>query len=80
MTAQERLEATAWAGPSRRVSTTRTTRGSLRQPCHEFRAQTVIHMDDLQQYRRREKTTVTVVQVGLDTEGFTYQKWGGTHV
>jgi len=37
-------------------------------------------MDDLQQYRRREKTTVTVVHVDLDTEGFTYQKWGGTHI
>ena len=80
MTAQEHLEATAWAGPSRRVSTTRTTRASSRQPCHEFRPHTVAHMDDLQQYRRREKTTVTVVHVDLDTEGFTYQKWGGTHI
>ena len=35
-------------------------------------------MDMLHQYRRREKTTVTAVQVDLDTEGFTYQKWGGT--
>ncbi len=35
-------------------------------------------MDMLHRYRRREKTTVTAVQVDLDTEGFTYQKWGGT--
>ena len=32
----------------------------------------------LREYRRKEKTTVTAVQFDLDTEGFTYSKWGGT--
>lgn len=32
----------------------------------------------LEQYRRRETTTVAAVQFDLDTEGFTYEKWGGT--
>lgn len=32
----------------------------------------------MQQYRRKERTTVTAVQLDLETEGFTYQKWGGT--
>jgi hypothetical protein len=32
----------------------------------------------LREYRRKGKTTVTAVQVDLDTDGFTYRKWGGT--
>lgn len=28
-------------------------------------------------YKRRKKTTVTAVQIDLDTEGFSYLKWGG---
>ena len=35
-------------------------------------------MLELQQFRRREKTTVTAVRIDLETEGFTYRKWGGT--
>jgi hypothetical protein len=31
----------------------------------------------VKQYRRKQKTTVTAVQIDLETEGFTYQKWGG---
>lgn len=33
-------------------------------------------MAALERYRRRELTTVTAVQIDLDTEGFTYKKWG----
>jgi hypothetical protein len=33
---------------------------------------------DLQEYRRKERTRVTAVRLDFDTEGFTYQKWGGT--
>jgi hypothetical protein len=33
----------------------------------------------VQEYRRRkERTRVTAVCLDLDTEGFTYRKWGGT--
>jgi hypothetical protein len=32
----------------------------------------------VQQYRRRERTFVTAVRLELDTDGFAYQKWGGT--
>ena len=32
----------------------------------------------MQQYRRRERTLVTAVCLNLDTDGFTYLKWGGT--
>lgn len=32
----------------------------------------------MQEYRRREHTFVTAVCLDLDTEGFTYQKWGST--
>jgi hypothetical protein len=32
----------------------------------------------LKQYRRKELTSVTAVRFDLDTEGFAYQKWGGT--
>ena len=31
----------------------------------------------LQEYKRKERTSVTAVQLNLDTEGFVYQKWGG---
>jgi Tfp pilus assembly protein PilP len=34
--------------------------------------------EGLQQYRRKARTTVTAVQLDLETDGFTYQKWGGT--
>jgi hypothetical protein len=32
----------------------------------------------LQEYRRRKRTSVNAVRLDLDTEGFIYQKWGGT--
>lgn len=32
----------------------------------------------MQQYRRKEKNTVIAVQLDLDTDGFTYCKWGAT--
>jgi hypothetical protein len=35
-------------------------------------------MDRLVKYRRKERTEVTAVQVDLETDGFTYRKWGGT--
>ena len=28
-------------------------------------------------YRKKKNTTVSAVQINLDTEGFTYEKWGG---
>ncbi|MFN0244037.1 MAG: hypothetical protein ACKVWV_14195 [Planctomycetota bacterium] len=34
-------------------------------------------MGQLQQYRRKETTTVVAVKFDLDLEGFTYSKWGG---
>ena len=37
-------------------------------------------MNDLRKYQRREKTLVAAVQLDLETEGFTYQKWGGTQI
>jgi hypothetical protein len=33
-------------------------------------------MGEMKEYRRRERTTVTAVQLDLDTDGFTYSKWG----
>src|SRR5713226_1457834 len=33
---------------------------------------------NLQLYRRKKATAITAIQLDLDTEGFTYQKWGGT--
>jgi hypothetical protein len=30
----------------------------------------------LQKYRRKKRTFITAVQLDLDTNGFTYQKWG----
>lgn len=35
-------------------------------------------MSGLRKYRRRERTQITAVRLALDTEGFTYEKWGGT--
>ena len=35
-------------------------------------------MPDRRKYRKREKQLVHAVQLKLDTDGFTYQKWGGT--
>ena len=32
----------------------------------------------MQQYRRRERTFVTAVRLDLNTDGFTYLKWGDT--
>ena len=34
-------------------------------------------MPTLRKHRRRPDTTVTAVQIDLDTDGFTYRKWGG---
>jgi len=34
-------------------------------------------MSELRRFRRKEQTTVVAVQLDLDTEGFTYRKWGG---
>lgn len=34
-------------------------------------------MSDLRRYRRRAEATVVAVKIDLDTEGFTYRKWGG---
>jgi hypothetical protein len=31
----------------------------------------------LHEYRRRKNTSVTAVRLDLDTEGFSYRKWGG---
>ena len=35
-------------------------------------------MGNRRKYRRKEAAEVIAVQLNLDTEGFTYQKWGGT--
>ncbi|MBI1354715.1 MAG: hypothetical protein GC160_10235 [Acidobacteria bacterium] len=35
-------------------------------------------MADRRKYRRKERTVVAAVQLDLETEGFTYQKWGGS--
>ncbi len=32
----------------------------------------------MHQYRRKQKATVTAVQLDLDTDGLTYRKWGAT--
>jgi hypothetical protein len=32
----------------------------------------------MQQYKRKKQTTVIAIRLDLDTEGLTYQKWGGT--
>jgi len=31
----------------------------------------------MQEFQRKERTFVTAVRLDLDTEGFTYEKWGG---
>lgn len=35
-------------------------------------------MSRLRKFQRKENTSITAVRLDLDTEGFTYQKWGGT--
>jgi hypothetical protein len=35
-------------------------------------------MADLRKYKRREGTRIVGVQLDLDTDGFTYRKWGAT--
>jgi len=35
-------------------------------------------MPERRQYRKREDQVVHAVQLNLDTDGFTYRKWGGT--
>lgn len=35
-------------------------------------------MGSRRKYRRKEASEVIAVQLDLNTEGFTYQKWGGT--
>ena len=35
-------------------------------------------MSDLREFVRRTKTTVTAVQLDVETDGFMYEKWGGT--
>ncbi len=35
-------------------------------------------MGTRRRYRKRETSFVTAVQLDLETEGFTYEKWGGT--
>ena len=35
-------------------------------------------MGKRRQYRRKEAADVVAVQLDLDTDGFTYRKWGGT--
>jgi len=34
-------------------------------------------MTELREYRRKVNTPVTAVQLALETDGFTYRKWGG---
>jgi len=34
-------------------------------------------MTELRRYRKRDNSLVTAVQLDLDTQGFTYRKWGG---
>ena len=35
-------------------------------------------MENLSKYRRKESAEVIAVRLELETEGFSYQKWGGT--
>jgi hypothetical protein len=35
-------------------------------------------LEEVQRYRRKQQTTVTAVKLDLETDGFTYNKWGGT--
>src|SRR5947199_914092 len=32
----------------------------------------------LQEYQRKQRTPITAVRLDLDTDGFTYEKWGAT--
>ena len=32
----------------------------------------------MQKYRRKQKTLITAVRLDVETDGFEYQKWGGT--
>lgn len=34
-------------------------------------------MAELRQYRKKSTSTITAVRLALETEGFTYRKWGG---
>ncbi len=34
-------------------------------------------MSELRRYTRRSDTAITAVQLALETDGFTYRKWGG---
>ena len=34
--------------------------------------------DELRQYRKKKGNEVVAVKLDLDTDGFTYEKWGGT--
>ena len=35
-------------------------------------------MSDLKRYRKRATALITAVRLDLDTDGFAYEKWGGT--
>jgi len=35
-------------------------------------------MSELRCYRKKKEASVAAVQVALDTDGFSYRKWGGT--
>ncbi len=35
-------------------------------------------MSELRKFTRRGDTAVTAIQLALETDGFTYRKWGGT--
>jgi len=37
-----------------------------------------VDMDTLKKFHRKKDATVVAVRLDLDTDGFTYQKWGGT--
>lgn len=41
-------------------------------------SRTMATQDSLARFRRRERTTVAAVRLDLETEGFTYRKWGAT--
>jgi hypothetical protein len=38
----------------------------------------IMRREGLKQYKRKAHTEVVAVQLDLDTQGFTYVKWGGT--
>ena len=37
-----------------------------------------VRMTTLREFRRKEETLITAVRLDLETDGFSYQKWGGT--